>query len=222
MKIRIIAQSAFIVFVGILLVGCVSNKKLMNQYRTQLKSTDQAQAQEAINGIFTLKQEEADTFAPELIGILIKGTDDETRRMAIEALGAIRPQMDVDLNDAIIVAMNDRNAAIRRAAVVVVNELPNIPPTIINVLLKHLNDEDQVVRELAGATFEKMGKVGLHTLIHALDDPNDQMRLVAVVTLRRLGLVASIAVEQLKNLQSTDSNEDVRKAAEESLKHIVQ
>jgi len=158
----------------------------------------------------------------KLIHIVRRDTDLEVRRLAVDALGMIQPTMTAELCDAFIIAMNDEDIHLRRAGVIAISRFSNFPPNIITMLQKHLNDPDRLVRELVMSTFERIGGLGLRTLIRACKDPDDQMRLGAIVTLGRLGEYAAPAIDILKDIEQNDGNSDVKKAATEALRVISQ
>ncbi len=158
----------------------------------------------------------------KLIHIVRRDSDLEVRRLAVDALGMIQPTMTAELCDAFVIALNDEDIHLRRAAVIAIGRFSNFPPNIITMLQKHLNDEDRLVRELVMSTFERIGHLGLRSLIRACKDPDDQMRLGAIVTLGRLGEYAQPAVNVLKDIEANDQNSDVKKAAKEALRVITQ
>lgn len=199
------------------LVGCSATKKNM----VLLSSDDASLRKEAIInlGIIGPLAKKSGEF---LMPIAKKETDIETRRLAIEALGNIQPVMNAELCDVFVLAMNDENPHIRRAAIIAITKFPNFPPNFINIMQKRLNDPDHLTRELVMSTFERIGKLGIRALKRALKDKDCEIRLGAVTTLSRLGEEAISAVALLKEVKSDDHDVSVRKAAEDALRVIVQ
>jgi HEAT repeat protein len=190
-------------------------------YVSQLSSADAAERAFAVEQL-GLMEHGAVKATASLIEIIRKDPDTEVRRLAVDALGNIQPPLTAEVTDAFVLALNDRDVHIRRAGVIAVGKFSNFPPNIITMLQKHLNDPDNLVRELVMCTFERIGVLGLHTLLRALKDPDDQMRLYAIVALGRLGGYATPARPQLQEMQYNDSNGDIRRAAEEVLRVITQ
>jgi HEAT repeat protein len=158
----------------------------------------------------------------ELIPVIINDPDPEIRRLAIEAIGNIKPNISREIMDALVIASNDENVHIRRAAVITAEHFDIFPYTLITLLRRRLGDSDRLVRELAMSVFEKIGTIGVHNLIRGLKDPNPEMRLTIVVTLGRLGEDATSAVNVLKKIQFDDEDIRVRNAAIKALDTITQ
>lgn len=205
-----------LVFFLILMTGCANNTI---QYTSKLSSDDASVRGEAVQAL-GLMGSEAETAVDKLIHMVIRDPDLEVRRLAVEALGYIQPLLTMELMDAFIIALNDHDIDLRRAAVIAINRFTNFPPNIITTLQRHLTDPDVLVRELVMCTFERLGKLGVRTLLRGLKDENDEMRLAAAVTLGRLGDIAVDAIDDLKKVQGTDTSEDVKKAAAEALRVI--
>ncbi len=206
-----------ILFLFLLLIGCSP----ATQYIPQLSSADpktRGQAAEALGLLGSESFEAVD----KLIHMVRRDPDVEVRRLAVDALGCIQPPMSAELCDAFILAMNDRDIHIRRAGVIAISRFSNFPPNIITMLSKHLTDSDRLVCELVMSVFERIGLLGVRTLLRALEDTDDNQRLSAVVTLGRLGEYAESAVDALKEIEGNDSNDTVRKAASEALRVIIQ
>jgi len=212
---RYFVRGLFGFFFLVMMSGCLTASK--NMAKLSSSDVDERRAAVVELGIMGPKAKAA---INDLIEISIKDNDEEVRRLAIEALGCIAPAMTVELNNALILAMNDQNVHIRRAALVALGNFSNFPPNIITILQKHLTDPDQIVRELVMSAFERIGKLGVRDLIRALNDQNEQMRLSAVVTLKRLGDNALPAVDALKCVLGSDACQDVRAAAEVTLRII--
>ncbi len=206
-----------LIIASLLFISCSSTL----QYTTQLSSKDIAKRQQAVIAL-SLMGRKAKKTVNDLIPIILSDPDPEIRRLAIEAIGNIRPKVTRELMDALTVAANDENVHIRRATIITVERFDMFPYSLIALLRRHLGDSDRLVRELAMSVFEKIGSVGVHNLIRGLKDPNPEMRLAVVTTLGRLGEDATSAISVLKNIQKNDTDEKVKNAAEKAVDTIIQ
>ncbi len=201
----------------LLTTGCSS----LQFHRVQLSSKDVNKRKEAVVSL-SLMRSKAKKASEDLIPLILHESDPEVRRLAIEAIGNLKPKITRELSDALMIASNDEDVHIRRAAVISAEQFDFFPYTIIALIQKRLGDSDQMVRELAMSAFEKIGKLGVHSLIRALPRATPEMRVTIITTLGRLGEDASTALVKLKEVQSKDSDERVREAASQAVRVITQ
>jgi HEAT repeat protein len=202
---------------SLFIISCSSSL----QYSMDLSSKDAAKRQQAVIAISLLGRK-AKKSVNELIPVIINDPDPEVRRLAIEAIGNIRPKMTRELLDALTIASHDENVHIRRATVITAERFEEFPYALIHLLRRRLGDSDRLVRELAMSVFEKVGKAGVHNLIRGLKDPNPDMRLAVVTTLGRMGEDASSAISALKKTHEGDDDVNVKNASGKAIETINQ
>ena len=224
-------RKVFNVFLSTLLlltlfINCLTDSKFKKVYAPRLCSDDVNTRKEAIEAINRLGPE-AKVAENDLIKLFKKDREDEVRRLAIEALGAIKADVSTkEVNQVFVLAMNDECPFVRYSAIAVIEELEVIPVNLIPYLQKHLSDPDSLVRDVTMRSFQRMEKLGTQSLIGALKFPD--MRRSAAITLGRLGKAGRLSgsdcktvVEELKKIQESDINSEVKDAVDQALKAIL-
>lgn len=218
-------------FVGTLLlltlsINCLTASKFSRKYSPKLFVEDTNTKLETLMEI-SLMGPEALIATNDLIKLFRKDRNAEVRRMALEALGAIKANMgSKEVNYTFILGMNDEDTYVRYAAIAIIEELNVIPVNFIPYLQKHLADPDPLVRDVTMRTFQRLERLGVRTLIGALKYPD--MRLCATVTLGRLGKADRLnendccyAIKKLEEIQESDGEDvELSKAVAQALKDI--
>ena len=218
-------------FLGTLLlltlsINCFTASQYSRKYSPKLFVEDTVVQLETLMAI-SLIGPEAVIAKDDLIKVFMKERNAEVRRMALEALGAIKAEMgSKEVNYTFILGMNDEDTYVRYAAIAIIEELGVIPVNFIPYLQKHLADPDPLVRDVTMRTFQRLERLGVRTLIGALKYPD--MRLCAAVTLGRLGKVDRLnendccdAIKELEKIQGSDGqDEELRVAVAQALKDI--
>ncbi len=218
-------------FVGTLLlltlsINCLTASKFSRKYSPKLFVEDTNTKLETLMEI-SLMGPGAVIATNDLIKLFRKDRNAEVRRMALEALGAIKANMgSKEVNYTFILGMNDEDTYVRYAAIAIIEELNVIPVNFIPYLQKHLADPDPLVRDVTMRTFQRLERLGVRTLIGALKYPD--MRLCATVTLGRLGKADRLnendccyAIKKLEEIQESDGEDvELSKAVAQALKDI--
>lgn len=219
-------------FVGTLLlltlsINCsLTASKFSRKYSPNLFVEDTNTKLETLMEI-SLMGPEAKIATNDLIKVFRQDRNAEVRRMALEALGAIKAEMgSKEVNYTFILGMNDEDTYVRYAAIAIIEELGVIPVNFIPYLQKHLADPDPLVRDVTMRTFQRLERLGVRTLIGALKYPD--MRLCATVTLGRLGKADRLnendccdAIKKLEEIQRNDGEDaELNRAVASALKDI--
>lgn len=225
-------NKVIITYVGTLLlltlsINCgLTASKYSRKYSSQIFAEDSVTQLEALMEI-SLIGPNAVIATNDLIKLFRQDRNAEVRRMALEALGAIKADMsNKEVNYTFILGMNDEDAYVRYAAIAIIEELNVIPVNFIPYLQKHLADSDPMVRDVTMRTFQRLERLGVRTLIGALKYP--EMRLCATVTLGRLGKADRLneddccdVIKQLEQIQENNGeDEELNKAVSQALKDI--
>lgn len=221
-------------FVGTLLlltlsINCsLTASKFSRKYSPNLFVEDTNTKLETLMEI-SLMGPEAKIATSDLIKVFRQDRNAEVRRMAIEALGAIKADLgNKEVNYTFLLAMNDEDTYVRYAAIGIIEELRVIPVNFIPYLQKHLADPDPLVRDITMRTFQKLERLGVRTLIGALKYPD--MRMCAAITLGRLGKADRLnendccdAIKKLEEIQQNDGDDaELSKAVAAAIKDISQ
>jgi HEAT repeat protein len=91
--------------------------------------------------------------------------------------------------------------------------------TAIGPLVTLLGESDERLRDAASDSLVQLGKSAVEPLAEALDSEQTQMRVMAAITLGKLGPEASTAIDRLKQARQ-DQEESVRQAASLALRKI--
>lgn len=199
-----------IIIAGALLTACGGGTAA---YKRDLKKDDPAVRQAAIKGLYTVGAKKVNEILPDLFHIIQYDRDPEVRRLTIELIGGVKPNMTTELNSTFVLAINDANADVRCAAIGQVMELTPIPPNFLTMLQRRLTDEDERVRDLCVSIFIRVGKSGARILSAGLKSPDSKMRTVVIETLGKLSGDAQAIIPKLKEVQSNDSDSECRLAA---------
>lgn len=118
-----------------------------------------------------------------------KGTGTEQQRLeAIQILGEMEPSQNTIA--ALVAALEDGNAAIRRGALRALGRMGLQAKSAIPQLVRALEDPEPDIRSGAAYTLSAIGseaKVAVPALIRALDDPRESVRVSAASALGKVG-----------------------------------
>jgi HEAT repeat protein len=134
---------------------------------------------------------------------LLKALRDQNENVRMKAGMALVAIGDDSIFEPMLASLKDKHPEVRGAACLALAEIRH--ESSVGPLMEALKDEDERVRDQAAWALAKIGKPALQRLIMALEDPNRDVRCLAMETLGEIGdkrAVDSI-IKMLKDVEVT-------------------
>lgn len=149
----------------------------------------------------------------------LKDSDLDVRRVSVLGLAKLGPKARSASLSLARLVVRDSDPNLRRLAADALGRVGSLAIEAVPTLIQGLTDRELMVRQSCFRAIQRVGPESIPVLTHALENPNDAIRIAAANSLKDFGPIAKGASEPLHRLLE-HSNAKVRRAAGDALLSI--